>query len=115
VPTKTTTLADGQLANSEAEVFLAGSIAGKRVVEDTVVTSFSVFNTSATPQTVIVYVRRASTGTSRKYRQYSLAQNESADVFTTQNAIKLSPGDSLRAETTTASVVDYVVAGEISK
>lgn len=96
-------LADGQVTDSEGVIYTAG--ASQRAMIKTV----SLHNTSATPQTVVLYARPAS-GTSRILFRWVLAQHERG-VFA--ESIALNDGDSLRAETTTASVVDYLVFGVV--
>jgi hypothetical protein len=99
--TKSESFEDGQIASSEGQIYYAPT-------KSTFAKSVFLFNTSATTQTISLYVRRAPSATSRQFRQIVLKQYESADI----TPPLLSPGDSIRADTTTASVVDYVITGE---
>jgi len=95
-------LADGQVGGSAANVYAVPS--GKTAV----IKTFSVYNTNTTAETVKAYVLRKG-GTARQIGIAVLAQNESKEFI--DNAITLSSEDSLQAETTTASKVDYSITG----
>ena len=94
-------LAEGQLATTKTTLFTA--------VAATYVKSLTLFNDNAAEQTVIVYVRPAST--SRKIRRFVLAQNEHANAIDPGEIILLETGDLIEAQTTTASAVDFVLMG----
>ena len=97
-------LADGQLPSSAGDLYTAPA--------DTVVyvKRISFFNTNSVEQTIIIWVQRSG-GTARKWRQYVLAQNESADLLEGGDALHLSEGDKIRAQSTTNNVVDYFITG----
>jgi len=94
-------LADGQVANSEGAIYTvpASSIA--------YIKSVSFHNTNAATQTLILYVRNGA-GSSRVVARWSLLQDETGFY---NGSIALEDGDTLRAVTTTASAVDYVITG----
>lgn len=96
-------LADGQLATT------AGGAAIFTATVTTYVKKLTLFNTNAASQTIVLYINFS--GTNRSFRRYVLAQNESADVLIDGESILLSAGDSIQATTTTATAVDYTVAG----
>jgi hypothetical protein len=98
-------MADGQLSNSVASIYTVGSPYSTAFVKNIVL-----FNNSATPQTVTVYILRSGS-TKRGYRQFQMAQYESVDVVQGGQSIELSVGDAIQAVTTTASEVDYTVWG----
>jgi hypothetical protein len=81
------------------------------VPEDAVayVKQISIYNTNAAAQTVKFYVKPGAT--SRTWRRYSLNQDESAELLDQNQVLMLDEGDSIEAETTTASAVDcFIVA-----
>lgn len=94
-------LADGQVANTEGAIYTvpASSIA--------YIKSVSFHNTNAATQTLILYVRNGA-GSSRVVARWSLLQDETGFY---NGSIALEDGDTLRAVTTTASAVDYVITG----
>lgn len=93
-------LAEGQVANTKTTIYTVPALTSAYVKYA------SFFNTSPTPQTVVLYIN--ASGTSRVLRRAVLAQNEQMIV---DQPVTLETGDTLEAETTTASVVDYVVTG----
>lgn len=98
------TLADGQIASSLGTLY---TVPGATTAY---IKTITIFNTNAATQTVIVQIKRSG-GTTRKYRQFELAQNESADVLSPGTSLQLSTGDIIEAVTTTASAVDYTITG----
>lgn len=96
-------LADGQLANSKGTLYTVP------VSTAAYVKHFSIFNTNAATQTVIVYLKPGAT--SRKVVQLTLAQNESANIVDLIGSFNLEAGDLIEAETTTAAAVDFVITG----
>lgn len=96
-------LGEGQLPNTKTAIYTvpASTVA--------YIKRFSLFNDNAADQTVIIYVKPGAT--SRKWRRYVLAQNESAEVLEAGDSLILEAGDQIEAETTTASAVDYVISG----
>ena len=101
-------LADGQVSSSASSVYSHFSSSGNT---SATLTSLSLFNTSATQQTIFLYFRRFGSTTNRKIRRFVLAQNQHAQAFSLDDSLVLSPGDELLLETTTASVVDFVLGG----
>jgi hypothetical protein len=97
-------LADGTLPTSEGSLYTAPA--------DTVayVKRVSIFNSNSVEQTVMIYLQ-ASGGSSRRWRRYVLAQNESAEVLEAGDSVHLGEGDSIRAATTTSGAVDYYITG----
>ena len=96
-------LADGFVATSVGAIFTATADTA------TYVKSITLGNTNAAEQTVKLYINNS--GTNRFWRQFTLAQYESADVLDGAQSIILSDGDSIQAETTTSSAVAYTVSG----
>lgn len=89
--------AEGQLATSQGDVW-APTVTGTWSLE--------LLNTNAATQTVDLYLQKSG-GTSRHVRRVTLAQYESAEW----KGIPLGNGDKIRALTTTATAVNYVVRG----
>jgi hypothetical protein len=98
------TLADGQAATSLTTIYTVPA-STKAYIK-----SWTIYNTNAATQTVGCYVKRSGS-TARQYRQFSLDQNESADVLSPGTSIQLSTGDVLQMITTTATALDYMVTG----
>lgn len=98
------TLADGQAATSLTAIYT--------VPADTVayIKSLSLYNTNAAEQTVGMKITRSGSS-SRFYRQFVLAQNESADAVSPGTSIQLSAGDVISLITTTATALDYLLTG----
>ena len=93
-------LADGQLASSKSTLYTVPvSTVG-------LVKYMSFFNTNTTNETVILYLN--ASGTSRRIARFVLGQNESAAI---DCSLSLQAGDLIEAQTTTASMVDYVITG----
>ena len=99
-------LADGQVRSSAATIY---SQSGSSAVT---LTYLSLFNTSATTQTVALYVKRIGS-TNRQIRRFVLKQNQHAQAFSLDDQLVLSPGDAILLSTTTISVVDFVLAGDV--
>lgn len=96
-------LAEGQLSSSKATIYSVPALT------HTFVKFFSIMNTSATPQIVIVYVKAGAV--SRIIARVSLLQNESVRIIEKDETLTLEPGDLIEAETTTANVADFIMAG----
>ena len=96
------TLSDGQVAATWGAVYTATG--------PTLVRSIEIYNTGSTVETVAVGITRSG-GTRRQIRQVLLSANEAASF---DEVYSLSTGDSLDAQTTTATQVDYVVMGAAS-
>lgn len=98
-----TSLANGQIATTQAAIFTATDL--------TYVKKVILFNSNAATQTVRLWIN--PTGTARRWRQFVLAQNESAEVTEHGEALILESGDTIEADTTTAAAVDYVLCGVV--
>jgi hypothetical protein len=96
-------LAEGQLATTKGTLYTVPALTTAYVKW------FSLFNTNAAQQTIIIYIKPGAT--SRKIRRYVIAQNASVDVLQHGESIVLEAGDLIEAETTTATAVDYVITG----
>lgn len=96
-------LAEGQLANSKGTLYTCPALTTAYVK------FFSLFNTNAAGQTIIVYFKPGAT--SRKAWRGVLAQNESARIIDKDETVQLEAGDLIEGETTTAAAVDYVITG----
>lgn len=94
-------LADGQLPAAKGTLYTVPA------ATSTYLHNVNVYNTNAAAQTLVIYLN--TSGTSRKYRQIVLAQDESAEVFT--QPLQLQTGDLVEGVTTTAAAVDYTVTG----
>lgn len=96
-------LADGQVASSKGTLYTvpASTVA--------YVSFFNIYNTNSSTQTVLVYIN--SSGTSRLWRRFELAENESADLLDQGQRLVLEAADLIEATTTNATSVDYVIAG----
>ena len=75
----------------------------------TYVKSFSLANKNAATQTIDVYITRG--GVDFLFRRFVLALDETADVLSDGATWELSPGDAIKAVTTTASAVDFTITG----
>lgn len=96
-------LAEGQLATTKGTLYTVPA-------STTAYVKFlSVFNTSATTQTVIIYAKPGAV--SREIGRFVLAQNESARVIEKDEALTLDAGDLIEGQTTTASVVNFLITG----
>ena len=94
-------LANGQVANAQGTIFTAA--------EQTWIKSLRLHQTSATPQDIRVWVKKAA-GTSRKVlHAEDVPQNYSVEVC--DQPVTLEAGDTIEAAATTAAVVDFVVLG----
>lgn len=96
--------ADGTLPTSKGTLYAAPAD-----VLCSYVKRIAFHNDNAAEQTILVYVN--FTGTSRKWRRYVLAQNESVDLLDHGDVLHLGPNDLLEAQTTTGSAVSYIVTG----
>lgn len=96
-------LAEGQLPTSKTALYTvpASTVAYVKL--------FDMLNTNAAQQTIIIYLNTA--GTSRSYGRAILEINEFASVLSDSETIELQAGDTIEAQTTTASAVDYTITG----
>ena len=94
---------DGQLANSEASVYLCP--ASKQAIVKTI----TLVNTDSSARTVNLY-RKVSGGTSRRFipKDLSIAAGAS---FVYDTEMTLEAGDDLRGDASAASVVDITISG----
>ena len=97
-------LADGQVATTTGAIYTSDNSIR------TMLRSVTFFNTNATTQTLNIYITRSG-GTQRQLYQATLAQNQSFDLLAQGEVMSLSPGDALRADTTTTTAVDYFISG----
>ena len=105
-------LANGQVATSKATIFEVADtdiLNTERILIDKV----TFFNENIAEQTAILFVKERF-GSSRKIRQFKLLQNEGGEYLEPGDNLPLEIGDSLEAETTTASAVNFVVFGSRS-
>ena len=97
--TRRLTTADGQVAASTTEIATGPSDSGGRI-------NVTFCNTGTAEETLVLTVTRGSGGTARRLRRNVLQANEQLVVA----GLPLSGDDSLKAATTNASVVDYLVS-----
>lgn len=98
-------LAAGQLPSAVAAIYTV-PVSTKAIVK-----SLILFNQNATDQTINVYITRSG-GTRRQiYRFTGVQQYATIDVLTDGETWALSAGDTIDADTTTASAVDYTITG----
>jgi len=93
-------LADGQLAAAEADIYTVPASTSLAAGE------VRLFNTNTTAETVRIFVQRSG-GTSRQLFQAELVANGHAQWPIPE----LATGDKVRAYTTTAVKVNYIVHG----
>ena len=107
-----TILANGQVTTTKATIF---KMADTDVLntEKASIEKVTFFNENAVEQTAILFVKERF-GSSRKIRQFKLLQNEGGEYLEPGDDLPLEIGDSLEAETTTASAVNFVVFGSRS-
>lgn len=95
-------LADGQLASSKTTIYTSSSKSYiKLIVVD---------NVGASTEIVQVFVKRSGS-TSRRIAQVELLTDESARIIDKDDALALSAGDEIEAQTTNATSVDYLITG----
>lgn len=98
------TLTDGQLATAAAAIFDPNTLFTNSSVGPLYVDVLLANTSSSLTQTIILTITRNG-GTARRLKRFALAPNYQAQI----SSIAMSPGDTLLAVTTTASVVDYMV------
>lgn len=98
-------LAAGQVADSVGTIFTATG--------PTVLTAFTLYQSSATPQTINVYVTRSGGSRRQLFRFAAVAQYVTSVVLSEGEVLSLSSGDIVEADTTTAAVVDYYLSGDV--
>src|SRR5580765_187677 len=94
-------LGKGTVSNSQAALYTSTGV-------KTYVRHIGLFNTSATPQTVVIYIK--SGGTSYELARYVFSQQYDHEPNVLDEPVLLSSGDSIEAVTTTAAVVKYTVS-----
>ena len=97
-------LAEGQVTNSQADIFAATATIC------TYVKNLSLYGTNASAQTVQLWLKKSG-GTARKWKRFVLAQDEHVDVIDGGQAVHLQSGDSIQASTTTNLAVDFYITG----
>ncbi len=111
-------LAEGAISATRAVIFETGT-SGSDFRTDVTrfsradITKITMFNNIATPQTVILSVKKKF-GVFRKLRQFKLNINENGEYLEPGEVLSLQAGDVLEAETSNADAVDFVVYGELS-
>lgn len=94
-------MTNGRVASSEGILYTAPAL-------KTAYLKLVTFSNTAVPtESLIVYVRKGA-GTSRILYKFALGDNESAMI---NDPIVLNDGDTLRAQTTTTTTVDFIVMG----
>jgi phage-related holin len=96
-------LADGTLPTTQAAIYTVPAVTVAYVKQ------LFLFNTNAVVQVITLWLN--TSGTVRKWRTLTLAQNESADILEQGESLQLEAGDVILAEGTTASATDYVLTG----
>ncbi len=97
-------LADGQIAAADAAIYTVPALT-KAYIK-----TVTIFSTHAATQTVILRIKRSG-GTARKWKIFALDQNESGEAIESGSSLQLSAGDEIRAETTNATSVDFLITG----
>lgn len=97
-------LANGQLPNTKTALYTATGDAGVNILR--------LVNTSGSAVTVNVYVKKSG-GTSRRIvpKDYSLAAGAMLSCFEPGEVFPLQNGDAVEGDASSATVVDYVLAG----
>ena len=105
-------LANGQIATTKSTIF---KVEGADVlnIEKASIEKVTFFNEDAAEQTASLFCKERF-GVSRKIRQFKLLQNEGGEYLEPGDDLPLEIGDSLEAETTTASAVNFIVFGSRS-
>lgn len=98
-------LAQGQLPTTAggAVIFTASAV--------TFVKCFNVISKNAIQQQVYVYLRRSGEAASVLFASTILDQYQRDRLIGADDALSLSDGDTIEAETTTASAVDFWISG----
>jgi hypothetical protein len=94
-------LDEGQVSNSEGAIYTVPALTTAYIK------GMTFTHSSATPQTLIIYVRQGA-GTSRVIYRCIMDEDYSLGAV---GSIALNAGDTIRAQTTTASVMDYTIYG----
>lgn len=100
-------LADGQVASTKGTIYTVP--AGKRAL----VNFIRFVSTTATVQTINVYVKRSGSTSRRLMRFANVQQWEAVYPLQPDEEITLSAGDVIEADTTTATAVDYFISGAV--
>ena len=93
--------ANGQVSNSEGAIYTVPALTTAYIK------SMTFTHSSATPQTLIIYIRKGA-GTSRVIFRAVMLEDYSLEY---DGSFALEAGDTVRAQTTTASVMDYTITG----
>jgi len=104
-----TILASGQVATTKVTIFKVTDTdilnTGRALID-----KITFFNENVVEQTAILFVKERF-GSSRKIRQFKLLQNDGGEYLEPGDNLAMEIGDSLEAETTTASAVNFIVFG----
>jgi hypothetical protein len=95
-------LASGQLPDAQAALYTVPATTA------TYVKQIYLFNTSANPQTIELFL---DVGTARAWRRIVLEENQSCDVLEHGEAFTIEAGHEIQAVTSDAAAVDYVITG----
>ncbi len=96
-------LASGEVSTTTAAIYTATG--------PTVIRSLNFFNTHATGQVLNLYITRSGQTRRQLYRSSSTAQYASISYLSGGESLILSNGDTLDADTNTASALVYVIGG----
>ncbi len=105
-----TILAEGQIAITPTAIFTVDRL-DVYEADRVTVEKITFFNTNELEQTAILYVQPRNES-AVSVRQFVLQESEGGEYLEPGEVLELRNGDELQAETTTASVVNYVVLGE---
>jgi hypothetical protein len=98
-------LADGQLGNTEGDLYVA--------TVPTFIRFFTLSNTDSSPRTVNIYVYTAANTTSRLITAKDKSISNGADPLDVINGrlLTLGIGDKIRGKADSPAKVDYVISG----
>lgn len=103
-------LSDGQVSNVQGTIFIVDRL-DVRPKKTAKIEKITFFNTSATAQTAILFLRKKGE-VARSIRQFVLQENEGGEYLEPGEFIVLTDADELQAVTTTDAVVNFAVIGE---
>lgn len=95
-------LAAGQVAAAQATIYTSSA--------KSILKQLDFFNVAVTQETLSVWFKRSG-GTARQIGRAVLQQNESAKVLSEGETIVMSAGDTIEADATNASAVDFTITG----
>lgn len=100
-------LADGQLPSSQAAIYTVP--ANYRAI----VNYIHVHNTGSAPETVTIWVKRSGSTARILVREPALSIDTTMWPLEPSEELTLSAGDSIEAQTSTATTVDYFITGAL--